>query len=510
MLYLLSLPQIKVDSPILIRKYTMIKQIEQLETISRQLEVAPEQRALWNQKVVQHADDFLDQIEDLNGYDQPKNADQIPEYSPFQEEAENMDALLSLIRKKVNRQGINPASGKHLGYVPGGGLFPAALGDYIAAVTNRYSGIYFANPGAVQMENYCIRWMCELAGYPSSALGNLASGGSVATLTAITTARSTKGIKARDIENCVIYLTEQVHHCLHKALRIAGMEEAQLQYIPMDEQFRMQANVLEKQVKADQEKGLIPFLLVGSAGTTDTGAIDPLDELADISATFDLWFHVDAAYGGFFLMLDDVRKAFKGIERSDSITIDPHKGLFLPYGLGAVLIKDVKAQYQAHYYKANYMQDALPDNEEWSPADLSPELTKHFRGLRMWLPLKLYGLKPFRAALQEKILLCQYFYEKVQEMGFEVGPFPQLSILIYRYRPEGQDINAFNEQLVKYVKNDGRVFLSSTKIEGAYWIRLAVVSFRTHLKEINLCLKILREGLERLHLNKVQDYNNFT
>lgn len=486
----------------------MIEQIEQLETISRQLEVAPKQRQEWNQKVVQHAANFLDQIENLNGYDQPKNAGQIPNYSPFQEEADNMEALLELINQKVNQQGINPASGKHMGYVPGGGLFPAALGDYIAAVTNRYSGIYFANPGAVQMENYCIRWMCELVGYPSTALGNLASGGSIATLTAITTARSAKGIRAKDIENCVIYLTEQVHHCLHKALRIAGMEEAQLRYVPMDKRFRMQADVLEQQVKADQDEGLIPFLLVGSAGTTDTGAIDPLDKLADIASTFDLWFHVDAAYGGFFIMLEEQQEAFKGIERSDSVTIDPHKGLFLPYGLGAVLIKDVKAQYQAHYYKANYMQDALPDNEEWSPADLSPELTKHFRGLRMWLPLKLYGLKPFRAALKEKILLCQYFYEKIQEMGFEVGPFPQLSILIYRYHPEEGDINAFNEQLVKRIQNDGRIFLSSTKIDGTYWIRLAVVSFRTHLKEINLCLEILRQHLERLQLNTARNYNN--
>ena len=476
----------------------MIEQLKELEKTARLLEPNPVQRQNWNNKVIRQADEFLDEIESLNAYDQPGKAHPNIIEPNFSEEPVSMDKLLPVIREIVDRQGINPASGKHLGYVPGGGLFPAALGDYLAAVTNRYAGIYFANPGAVQMENECIRWMCRLVGYPDTALGNLASGGSIATLTAITTARHFKRIISKNIEQSVIYCTEQIHHCLHKALRIAGLEEAILRYIPMDEQFRMSVAALENQIRKDQAAGLRPFLLVASAGTTDTGAIDPLDALADIAKQYELWYHVDAAYGGFFLLVDELREKFSGIERSDSITIDPHKGLFLPYGLGAVLIQNVRAQYEAHYYQANYMQDAKPDAVEWSPADLSPELTKHFRGLRMWLPLQLYGLKPFRAALHEKVLLCRYFYEKIQAMGFEAGPSPQLSIMIYRYIPDNEDANNFNQKLVAYLQKDGQVFLSSTLIDGFFWIRLAVMSFRTHLKEIDLCLQLLKKGLSEL------------
>jgi glutamate/tyrosine decarboxylase-like PLP-dependent enzyme len=143
------------------------------------------------------------------------------------------------------------------------------------------------------------------------------------------------------------------------------------------------------------------------------------------------------------------------------------------------------------------MQDTLKIAEELSPADLSPELTKHFRGLRMWLPLHLFGLRPFKAALEEKIWLCRYFYEKIQTLGFEVGPYPDLSIMIYRYVPKSGDANLFNEKLVEYVQRDGRVFLSSTLIDNVFWIRLAVLSFRTHLRELDLCLEVLKAGVQQ-------------
>ena len=183
----------------------------------------------------------------------------------------------------------------------------------------------------------------------------------------------------------------------------------------------------------------------------------PLDDIAEIALANDMWFHVDAAYGGFFLLVDELKDKFKGIEKADSVAIDPHKGLFLSYGLGAVLIKDLQAQYDSHYYQANYMQDAAKMTEEYSPADLSPELTKHFRGLRMWLSLELLGLQPFRAGLSEKHILAHYFYHKIQELGFEVGPEPELSVVIYRYIPKSGDVNAFNDNLVKAVREDGRV-----------------------------------------------------
>ena len=472
----------------------MLEKIQSLEQTSRLLEPSAEQRWAWNAAVQHYADDFLDGLDDRKAYVVSSDYGKPLGAFPIGDTPKNVEELLGLLQNNLDDVGLNPASGGHFGYVPGGGVFPAALGDYLAAVSNRYAGIFFGSPGAVRLENQLIRWMCQMIGYPEGSLGNLASGGSIANLVAITTARDFKGIRSKDVEKAVIYLSHQVHHCVQKALRIAGLAEAQIRYVPMDSHYRMEATALHQLVKEDLQNGLKPFLVVASAGTTDTGAIDPLDAIADTAQAFDLWYHIDAAYGGFFMLVEALQSKFKGIERSDSLAIDPHKGLFLPYGIGAILLKNIEATFQTHHYVANYMQDALKLSEELSPADLSPELTKHFRGLRMWLPLHLFGLKPFRAALEEKIWLCRYFYEKIQELGFEVGPYPDLSIMIYRY---GSD-NAFNEKLVAYVQQDGRVFLSSTLIDDAFWIRLAVLSFRSHLREVDLCLEILKNGVAYL------------
>ena len=477
----------------------LLEELEILEAEARKLEAPAAERLSMTHKAGAYANQFISGLPEGKTYspDTPSAAHAL-EKLPFQEDPRSLETLLEAVHAGVNSTGINPASGGHFGYVPGGGLFHAALGDYLAAATNRYAGIFFANPGAVRVENILIRWMCRMVGYPEDALGNLASGGSIANLIAITTAREYHGIKSADVAHSVIYLTRQVHHCVQKALRIAGLSEAVLHYIPMDAHYRMDPLALEEAIAADRASGLRPFMVAASAGTTDTGAIDPLDTIADIAATEGLWYHIDAAYGGFFMLSEALRPKFKGIERADSIAIDPHKGLFLPYGLGAVLIRNLEAQFNAHYYTANYLQDALDAGSEPSPADLSPELTKHFRGLRMWLPLQLLGLAPFRAAIQEKILLCQYAYDKIREMGFDTGPQPELSIMVFRYVPSGQDPCAFNEKLVHYVQDDGRVFLSSTRIDGIYWIRFAVLSFRSHRKEVDLCLSILKNGLGEL------------
>ena len=473
----------------------MRDKIKELERIASQLEPSPLKRADWNRQVVRYADNFLDKITDLKAYVETEDKGEGLLERPISDEPSSMSELLKTVGEHVDGPGLNPASGGHLGYIPGGGVFPTALGDYLADVTNRYAGIFFGGPGAVRMENMLIRWMCKIVGYPKTALGNLTSGGSIANLIAIATARDAKGIRSKDIENCVIYLTKQAHHSVQKAIRIAGLNEAILSYVPMDENYKMDVSALKKAIAKDLKTNRRPFLIIASAGTTDVGAIDPLDEIAELAEAHNLWYHIDAAYGGFFILTKEARAKFKGIKRSDSITIDPHKGLFLSYGTGALLIKDTDALKKTHYYNANYMQDAVRLDIEPSPADLSPELTKHFRGMRMWLPLQLFGVNPFRACLSEKICLCRYFYEEVQKIGFKVGPYPELSVMIYRYIPENIEVDAndFNAQIVEAVRKDGRVFLSSTTLNGIFWIRLAVLSFRTRLSTIDLCLEVLKE-----------------
>jgi aromatic-L-amino-acid decarboxylase len=207
---------------------------------------------------------------------------------------------------------------------------------------------------------------------------------------------------------------------------------------------------------------------------------------------------VDAAYGGFFLLTQEGRARFAGIERSDSVVLDPHKSLFLPYGTGVVLVRDPKPLLATHHYTASYLQDSERAPDAVSPADVSPELTKHFRALRMWLPLKLLGVAPFRAALEEKLLLARYFRSRVAALGFEVGPEPELSIVTYRWAPAGaspEEADELNRRIAEHARRDGRIFLSTTQIEGRFTLRLIALSFRTHRRHIDLALKVLQEAV---------------
>ena len=307
------------------------------------------------------------------------------------------------------------------------------------------------------------------------------------------------GIKNAVIEKSVIYTSPQVHHCIQKALRIIGLEDVQIRYLELDEFSRISASDLEQKINIDKSNGLNPFVVIASAGTTDTGAIDPLQDIGKIAKAHNLWYHVDAAYGGFFILVDTVKDRFKGIELADSLVIDPHKGLFLPYGLGAVLVKDKEAVYHSNHYRANYMQDAIDDAMPVNPADVSPELTKHFRSLRMWLSLQLHGIAPFKACLEEKLLLTQYFRQELLKIGFKIGPEPDLSVSYFWYPTNDENENNFNEKLLKELHNDGEIFLSSTLINEKFVIRMAILSFRTKLETIDRAILMIQRALTKIN-----------
>lgn len=475
----------------------MYKQLKELEIEARKLESDAKERTKLLQKAGNYSNSFINNISNYPAYVDSQNMGRGIHSLPFEEKSKNIDTLLNVLELDVDTPGLNPTSGKHAGYIPGGGIYPSAIADYLAAVTNRYAGVFFSAPGAVRLENMCIRWMNDLIGYPEGAAGNLTSGGSIANLIGLVAARDNANIKAKDFERTVIYTTNQVHHCVRKAIKFAGLDDAILRNIPMDENFRMKAEKLKKQIETDRVEKLIPLVVFASAGTTDLGAVDPLERIADITEKEKIWFHVDAAYGGFFLLTEHGKKKLAGIDRADSITIDPHKGLFLPYGSGALLVKDGKKLYKSQHMTANYMQDTSKATGEISPADLSPELSKHFRGLRMWLPLQYFGIKPFRAALKEKLLLTRYFFKEVQKINnIEVGPEPELSIMYFRYVPEKGDPDQFNRRLVDEIHKDGRIFLSSTQLRGNFYLRLAILNFRTHRTDVDLILSILHEKIK--------------
>jgi glutamate/tyrosine decarboxylase-like PLP-dependent enzyme len=474
-------------------------QLLRLEMLARKLDPDQQGRAGMTRAAISFADAFLASMPERGTY-QRGNVEPDPAVFSLQEDPVSMDQALAIFEHSVLGSGINPASGSHFGYIPGGGVYPSALGDFLADVTNRYSGVFFASPGAALMERSLVQWMATgLVGLPAGAGGDLTSGGSMANLSAIVTAREACAIRARDVERSVVYLSAQTHHCVDKALRIAGLGECIIRRVELDAGWRMNPEALAKQVTADRAAGLRPWLVVASAGTTDVGAVDPLDAIADVAAEHGLWNHVDAAYGGFFLLTRQGRQRLAGIQRADTVVLDPHKGLFLPFGTGTVLARDESLLAAAHHYTANYMQDARESGGRFSPADLGPELTRPFRGMRLWLPLKLFGLEPFRAALEEKLLLARYFREQLTRIpGFEVGPEPDLSVVTYRYRPQHGDADDCNRRLLQAVHADGHSFISSTRIGDRFLLRFACLHMRSHLQQVDQLLEFLSRESARL------------
>ncbi len=447
--------------------------------------------------VLAYADRFLDRLASLPAYVVTRDKGRGVLDLQFADHSRPIEDILAVMADQVDRPGLNPASGGHLGYIPGGGLYASALADYLADVTNRYPGVFFSSPGATRIEHQVVRWTADLVGMPASAGGTLASGGSIANLICLAAAREAHGLRAREFDRSVVYLSTQTHHCIAKALRILGMQDAIRRYIPLDERFRMRPGALEAQIESDRRDGLRPWLLVASAGSTDVGALDPLDALADVARDHGMWYHVDAAYGGYFMLVPSARDRFRGIEHADSTVLDPHKTLFLPYGLGVVVVRDEATLAAAFRSEAPYLQDTLSERDEISPADLSPELTRPFRGLRLWLPLLVHGLAPFRDSLEEKLLLAQWLQAELRRRGWEVGPDPDLSVTIYRWVPLGADagtVNRINARIVELVKHDGRVFVSSTTIDGRFTLRYAGVTHRTHLATLRLLVDVLDES----------------
>ena len=309
-------------------------ELEALKAAMRPLEPDSEQRRVLGGKTFEHALGYLDSIPEAptnNSWDGVFAERLDPE---FPEAGRDPDALLSYFGQCVNQPGFTTTSPRFMAYIPGGGLFHSALGDFLAAVSNKYSGFASASPGAVRIENACTAWLADVIGYPRTSAGTLTSGGSLANLTAIVAAR-----EARDPDGGgAVYMTRFVHHCVDKALHIAGRGRSPKRMIDTDDRCRMSVAALEAAIEQDIADGIRPWLVVASAGTIDTGSVDPLQAIADVCERHGVWLHVDGAYGGLFALCDEGRAKLSGIERADSVALDPHKTLFLPYGTGAALV----------------------------------------------------------------------------------------------------------------------------------------------------------------------------
>jgi len=412
--------------------------------------------------------------------------------------------LLDLLFDRAIPHSFNPASPGYFAFIPGGGLFHAGVADLIADVTNRYTSVYSAAPALARIEANVVAWFCHLAGYPAEARGILTSGGSLANWTGIVTARRER--LPEDFLSGVLYASDQAHHCVAKSAMLAGFPERNVRRVPTDGRFRIRLDALEAMIDEDRRRGLTPFLVVGNAGTTNTGAVDPLPELADLAARLGLWFHVDAAYGGFFLLTEAGKKTLRGIERADSIVLDPHKGLFLPYGTGALLVRDGQALRRTHSVAADYMPHIQDDPDLVDFCEYSPELSRPFRGLRIWLPVKMHGLGAFRAALEEKLDLTRLACDRVRRMdAVEILAEPELSLFAFRLVPPGvadpEELNRLNRRFLEKVNARQRVFLTGTLLGATYALRLCILHLRTHRDRVEAALEDIevaaKEILER-------------
>ncbi|RZQ62465.1 pyridoxal phosphate-dependent decarboxylase family protein [Amycolatopsis suaedae] len=388
---------------------------------------------------------------------------------------------------RAAESGVETAGPRYLGYIPAGGLVSSAVAALLTQVLNRYATVADLAPGLVAIEQSVLDWLTTEFALPSTAGGLLTTGGSAATLSAVVAAREHHlGDESR---GATLYVSGHTHLCVAKAARVAGLPRDCVRVVPVDDRLRMDPDAAARMIAADRRAGRQPFLLAGTAGTTDTGAVDPLTDLAALARRENLWFHVDGAYGGAFQLTERGRERLAGVELADSIVLDPHKGLFLPYGLGTLLVRDTATLVAAHRHDAPYLQDlgdgtGLPDY-----ADHGVELTREHRGLRLWLPLRLHGVQAFRDALDEKLDLAEHTYRELGAMpGIDVPWHPSLSTVAFRCAAGDTATRAVFDA----IRRDGRVFLTSTTIGGRFHIRLCVLSHRTHAEHVDEALAAVR------------------
>ncbi|MFJ9614988.1 pyridoxal phosphate-dependent decarboxylase family protein [Streptomyces noursei] len=422
-------------------------------------------------------------------------AEQLREEAP--EIGTSFEKLLNTVAIS-SQKAVNNSGPGFMAYIPGGGLYVSALADFLAAGFNRYVSLAAKAPALAQIEATVVRWLCDLFDYPSEARGVLTSGGSMANFSAVITARKAK--LGEDFSTGVLYTSEQSHASCAKAAYLAGFPRERIRMVPTDERLRMDADALTAMVEADRAAGLRPFMVTASAGTTNTGSVDPMARVGEVARAHDMWFHVDAAYGGPFRMTEYGRRLFRGIESADSITLDPHKAFFIPYGTGALIVREGFRLRAAHHVEADYLQDTDGLDEQIpSASEYGMELSRDFRGLRLWLPVKHHGLAAFRAALEEKLELTRYLYDELRTTpGFEVPLDPDLTAVPFRYLPERGDPDAFNRRLLARINDSKRVFLSSTLLDGHFIIRACIVSHRTHRDRVEEAVRIIRSAVQDL------------
>jgi aromatic-L-amino-acid decarboxylase len=365
----------------------------------------------------------------------------------------------------------------YFAFVPGSPTWPGALGDFIASATNVYAGSWMESAGVSQIELDVVRWFAEWIGYPPDVAGLLVPGGSLGNLTALACARETLVGEQRD--DLVVYVSDQGHSSLARAAKLLGFRRHQVRVLPTDETWRLPPEILIEAVDADRAAGRKPLLLCANGGTTNTGAVDPLQELASVCRDRELWFHVDAAYGGFAALTSRGRAALLGIERADSVTLDPHKWLYQPYECGCVLVRDPTALRRAFEITPDYLAEASAHGGEVNFSDYGIQLTRTTRALKIWLSVRTFGVDAFRATIDRMLDLAELAATRVRALpDLELASPPSLGIVCFRRRFDERE-DERNAQLVAALEKTGTALVSATRLHGRRAIRMCVLNYTT-------------------------------
>jgi aromatic-L-amino-acid/L-tryptophan decarboxylase len=395
------------------------------------------------------------------------------------------DELLQELQSDVFPYSVREPHPRFMAYVPGCPTFPAVLGDWLATGYNFFAGVWPVAEGPNAIELAVLEWFRRWTGMPAGAGGLLTNGGSGATLTAIVAARhAVVGEDATRIPRLTLYTSDQAHSAVIRAAWIAGVSRSNVRVLPTDADYRLRPDDVKRAIAADRAAGLIPLAVVVSAGTTNTGAIDPLDEIADLCAAEDVWLHADAAYGGFTALTERGAQLLVGLGRCDSIALDPHKWLFVPFECGSLLVREPERLRDAFHVLPDYLRDVAAGQDGVNFADYGEQLTRQSRALKVWLGVRYFGLAAIRAEIDRAMDLVAHAERLVRaELTLEVMSPAQLGVLCFRVHPAGLDdpasLDAFNERVNAAMSAAGRYFISSTRLRGTFTLRMCILGFRT-------------------------------
>jgi glutamate/tyrosine decarboxylase-like PLP-dependent enzyme len=412
----------------------------------------------------------------------------------FPEKGIPIDAVLEQVREKIFSHIMHLDHPRFFAFVPSPSNFVSAMAEALIAGYNSFAGTWLESPGPGQIELNTIEWLRQEIGLPLSAGGLFVSGGSMANLTALAVAR--KILLDDKAHTALIYFSDQTHSSVERALRILGFSEEQMRKLPCDEGFRLRLSDLEQAVFDDRAHGKHPFCVVANAGTTNTGAIDPLPELADFCEQEGLWLHADGAYGASVILCEQGKKLLKGLERVHSLAIDPHKWLFQPYEMGCVLVRDFRHLRHTFHILPEYLKDIEQTEQEVNFCEYGVQLTRSFRALKLWLSLNIFGVEAFREAVEKGFRLAEYAEEVLRNHEcFKIVTPAQMAIITFRYHVPGlseTDLDSVNEKIVDAMIARQFAMISTTRLKGHTVLRMCTINPRTTPDDISATIDVIK------------------